>query len=57
MQTALFKDPDRTAQYTLFILVIKTNEFMLYGTEVAVCSEINTTHVNMVWTEHTIVEC
>jgi len=28
-QTALFKDPDRTAQQTLFISVIKTNQFML----------------------------
>jgi hypothetical protein len=28
-QTALVKDPVRTAQETLFILVIKTNQFML----------------------------
>jgi hypothetical protein len=28
-QTALFKDPVRTAQYTLFFSVIKTNQFML----------------------------
>ena len=28
-QTALFKDPVRTAQKTLFISVIKTNQFML----------------------------
>jgi hypothetical protein len=28
-QTALFKDPVRTAQETLFILVIKTNQFMM----------------------------
>jgi hypothetical protein len=28
-QTALFKYPVRTALYTLFILVIKTNQFML----------------------------
>ena len=28
-QIALFKDPVRTAQYTLFISVIKTNLFML----------------------------
>jgi len=28
-QTALFKDPVRTALYTLFISVIKTNQFML----------------------------
>jgi hypothetical protein len=28
-QTALFKDPVRTALSTLFISVIKTNQFML----------------------------
>jgi len=28
-QTALVKDPVRTAQYTLFISVIKTDQFML----------------------------
>jgi len=28
-QTALFKDPSRTALETLFISVIKTNQFML----------------------------
>jgi len=28
-QTALFKDPVRTAQETLIISVIKTNQFML----------------------------
>jgi hypothetical protein len=28
-QTALFKSPVRTAQETLFISVIKTNQFML----------------------------
>jgi len=25
--------------------------------EVTVCSEINTKHINTVWTERTIVEC
>jgi hypothetical protein len=25
--------------------------------QVAVCSEINTKHINEVWAEHTIVEC
>jgi len=30
---------------------------MLYGAEVAVCSEINTKHINTVWTEHRILEC
>jgi len=29
---------------------------MLYGAEVAVCSEINTKHINTVWAECTIVE-
>jgi len=41
-QVSLFKDPVRTAQKTLLISIIKTNQFMLYGTNVAVCSEINT---------------
>jgi len=30
---------------------------MLYGAEVAVCSDINTKHINTVWREETIVEC
>jgi len=25
--------------------------------QVAVCSEINTKHINTVWTERTVVEC
>jgi len=29
---------------------------MLYGADVAVCSQINTKHINTVWTERTIVE-
>jgi len=29
---------------------------MLYGADVAVCSPINTKHINTVWTELTIVE-
>ena len=29
---------------------------MFYGAAVAVCSQINTTHINTVWTERTIVE-
>jgi len=28
-QTAVFNDPVRTAQWTLFISVIKTNQFMV----------------------------
>jgi hypothetical protein len=30
---------------------------MLYGVEVAVCSDINTKHINIVWGEETVVEC
>jgi hypothetical protein len=30
---------------------------MLYGAEVAVCSQINTKHTNTVWAERTVVEC
>jgi len=30
---------------------------MLYGTKVAVCSQINTKPVIAVWAERTIVEC
>jgi len=30
---------------------------MLYGADVAVCSEMNTKHINIVWAERTIVEC
>jgi len=26
-------------------------------TQVAVCSEVNTKHINTVWAERTIVEC
>ena len=30
---------------------------MLQVTQVAVCSQINTKHINTVWAERTIVEC
>ena len=30
---------------------------MLYVAQVAVCSQINTKHINTVWEERTIVEC
>ena len=30
---------------------------MLYVAQVAVCSQINTKHINTVWAERTIVEC
>jgi hypothetical protein len=55
-QTALFKDPVHTALKTLFFSVIKTDEFILCGAEVAVCSQINTKHINTLWTERAIVE-
>jgi len=29
---------------------------MFYGAEIAVCSEINTKHINTVWAEHTILD-
>ena len=39
------------------ISVIKTNQFMLHGAHVAVCSQINTKQINTVWAERTVVEC
>jgi hypothetical protein len=30
---------------------------MMYVAQVAVCSEINTKHINTVWAERTVVEC
>jgi len=30
---------------------------MMEVAQVAVCSQINTKHINTVWTERTIVEC
>ena len=30
---------------------------MLQVSEVAVCSQINTKHINTVWAERTVVEC
>ena len=30
---------------------------MLYVVQVAVCSQINTKHINTVWAERTVVEC
>jgi hypothetical protein len=55
-QTVLFKGPVRTALEKLFISVIKTNLFMLYEEDIAVCSHINTKHINTGWAERT-VEC
>jgi hypothetical protein len=47
-QIALYKDPVRSAQQTLFIKIIKTNQLTLHRAEVAACSEINTKHINTV---------
>jgi len=30
---------------------------MLYGANVAVCSQMNTKHINTVWAQRTVVEC
>ena len=43
-QTALFKDPVRTMQYTLSAMVITTNQLMMYKVKVVVCSDIRTKH-------------
>jgi len=53
----LFKDPVRTAPKTHPISAIKTDQFMLYVAQVAVCSQINTKHINTVWAERKVVEC
>ena len=37
--------------------VIKIDQFVLYGAEVAVCSEMNKDQINTVWAERTVVEC
>jgi hypothetical protein len=39
------------------VLVIQTSQLMLYREIIAVCSEIDTKHINTVWTERRIVEC
>ena len=48
---------DRGIAQGLFLSDIKTNQFMLQVAQVAVCSQINTKHINTVWAERTIVEC
>jgi hypothetical protein len=53
----VFKDAVRTEQETFFISVIKTNQFMLNGAEIAACSEINTQHINTAWAERTARPC
>jgi hypothetical protein len=47
LKTALFEDPDRTAQETLFISVMKAYHLMLYREIIAVCYEINIKHVKI----------
>ena len=39
------------------IPAIKTNQLMLYREIIAVCSQINTKHINALWAERRIVEC
>jgi len=39
-----------------FISVMETNQFVMKVPQVAVCSQINTKHINTVWAEHTCVE-
>jgi len=41
----------------LLISVIKTKQFLLYGAEVTVSSEINTKHINTMWAECIILKC
>jgi len=42
----IYKDPVRTAQYTHSVSVIKTSQLMLRREIIAVCSQINTKHIN-----------
>ena len=49
VKLAVYKDPVRTAQKTLFISAIKISRFMLHRVKVAVCSDTNTKHTNALW--------
>ena len=40
-----------------FYLGYKNQPVMMYVAEVAVCSEINTKHINTGWAESTVIEC
>ena len=40
-----------------FIWFIKTNQFVLFVAKVAVCSQINTKHINTLRAQRTVVEC
>ena len=50
---AVNKRQDNKLENCCILLVIYlNNQFMLYGSEVVVCSEINTKHINAVWAEY-----
>jgi len=48
VKLAVCKDSVRTAQQTHSASVIKTSQLMLFREVIAVCSEINTKHINTV---------
>jgi hypothetical protein len=54
-QTFIEKPSPYSAVNT-FHLCSKSKQFMLHGAEVAVCSQINTNHINTVWAQRTVVE-
>jgi hypothetical protein len=56
-QIALFKEPSSYRAVNTIHLGYKNQPVVLYGAEVAVCSQINTKHINAVWTQRTTVEC
>jgi hypothetical protein len=43
-QSAAYKEPVRTAQYTFFTTVVKTNQLVVYKAMVAVCFETGVKH-------------
>jgi len=45
----LFKTQSVPRGKAIFILFIKTDQFMLFGANVAICFEINTKQINRVW--------
>jgi predicted transcriptional regulator len=49
--SVLCKDSVRTAQWTHYVLVLKTIRLMMYKAKDAVCSEIHTEHINTLWEE------
>ena len=44
MRNVLYKEPIRTALWTLSTTIIKTSQLMTYTAKAAVCSEIRTKH-------------